>query len=308
MGLESRSLVAGLVMNMTRSSAILLVVSLLVVSALSVGAATSRMPYGSFLTRPITDVNDFAELLRRDRVVGQRFARHFGMSAGALADYIEKHGRIKGLSNSHYYLEYFIDKRGQVHKHHKWLRPKHKVLFVNGTPVLDVQCGNPMTMSLPKFPEPPKPAARVTQAPPPVVRPGPRAPAPPPAVAPPPADVAEPPEPPAPEVVEEPGPTAPAPPPAEAPPPAQVVTAPPEAPVTPGRGGQSWLLPILAAVGIGASVDDGGNGGSGGNGGNGGNGGTTPPPGPVVPESGTLALGAGGIGFIMAWHRMRRGR
>lgn len=251
-------------------------------------AATSRMPYGSFLTRPVTDAHDFARLLRQDMVVAQRFADHFGMSNDALADYIEKHGRVKGLSQSHHYLEYFIDKRGQVHKHHKWLRPKHRVLFVNGTPVLDMECGNPMTRSLPKLPEQPRPAPRVTQAPPPPA-PQDRPPAPLPPVPPPPPVEAPPEAPPPPEVeiVEEPR-EIPVPPAAEIVPPSPVEAAPPS------RRRMSPLLPILIGVGIGAAVGDGRDDRP------------PPPPGPVIPESSTLALGASGLGAVLLWRRMRK--
>lgn len=273
---------------MTRFCMALLILCTLEVLAMPADAATSRMPYGSYLTRPVNDAHDFARLLRQDRVVAQRFADHFGMSNDAIADYIEEHGRVRTLSQAGSYVEFFIDKRGKAHRHFKRLRPKHRVLFVNGTPVLDLECGNPMTKSLPAIPRP-----QVTQAPPPVVRqPRPVAPPPPPPVeqpappAPPEVEITEQPPapiaPPTPEVEVLPGPQVEYPAPAEAPPPSRR---------------PNFLLPILIGAGI-VALDDDGNPPP--------EPPPPPPPGPVIPEASTMVLGLGGAGFIVTWYRMRR--
>lgn len=107
------------------------------------------MPYGSFLTRPVSDADDLARHIRQDKVVAQRFANFYGMNNDAIADYIEKYGQVITISKSKNFLEYFIDKNGQVRKHHKLLRPGTRILVVKGTPLLDLRCGNPMGKVLP---------------------------------------------------------------------------------------------------------------------------------------------------------------
>ena len=134
-------------------------------------AASTRMPYGSFLTRPVSGAADFAQLLRQDKVVAQRFADHYGINNDALADYFEKYGKVVTISKSGSYLEYFIDKYGRVQKHHKLLRPGTKILVVKGTPILDLRCGNPMNKSLPKIVEKAEPIVQEITAPEPAPAP-----------------------------------------------------------------------------------------------------------------------------------------
>ena len=149
---------------MTRLNAVLLLFCVLAACMLPAQAAT--MPYGSFLTRPISDGDDLAQLLRRDKVVARRFANHYGMSNDAIADYIEKYGQVVTLSQSKNYVEYFIESSGRVRKHHKLLRPGTRILVVKGTPVLDMRCGNPMNKTLPKIVERVQPMVQETPPPP----------------------------------------------------------------------------------------------------------------------------------------------
>lgn len=139
--------------RMARFSSLIMLICVLAACVLPVQAASTRVPYGSFLTRPVSSAADFAQLLRQDKVVAQRFADHYGMNNDALADYFEKYGKVVTISKSGSYVEYFIDRYGRVQKHHKLLRPGTKILAVKGTPVLDLRCGNPMNKALPKIVE-----------------------------------------------------------------------------------------------------------------------------------------------------------
>lgn len=157
---------------MTRFSALIMLICVLA-ACVPAQAASTRMPYGSFLTRPVSGAADFAQLLRQDKVVAQRFADHYGINNDALADYFEKYGKVVTVSKSGSYLEYFINKYGRVQKHHKLLRPGTKILAVKGTPILDLRCGNPMNKALPKIVEKAEPIVQEITAPEPAPAPAP---------------------------------------------------------------------------------------------------------------------------------------
>jgi len=148
---------------MTRLSSLLLFCMLVACVLPAVGA--TQMPYGSFITRPVSDINDLAQLIREDRVTAQRFADFYGISNDAFADYIEKYGKEITVSKSASYLQYFIDHGGIVKKHHKIVRAGSKILVINGTPVMDLRCGNPMVRSLPTIIEKVEPIVQETPAP-----------------------------------------------------------------------------------------------------------------------------------------------
>lgn len=254
---------------MTRLVSTLTLICVLAACMVAAQAASTRMPYGSFLTRPVADADDLAQLLRQDRVVAQRFANHYGINNDAIADYIEKYGEVITLSKSKNYVEYFIDYSGRVRKHHKLLRPGTRILMVRGTPMLDMRCGNPMNKTLPQVVEKVEPMVQETP------------PAPVPAAAP--AEVVE-----MPQVIPEPEIVAP--PPVE--PVVQVLAeSPMEYPtaVAPSAGIQelALLLPGLVALGTlsGGSTET------------------------AVPEpSGLLTLGLGGAGFVLTCSRKLRKR
>ena len=151
---------------MTRLSAVLILICVLAACVLPAQAAPTGVPYGSFLTKPVVDADDLAQLIRRDKVVAQRFANFYGMNNDALADYIEKYGQVITVSKSGNYVEYFIDNAGKVRKHHKLLRPGTRILVVKGTPVLDLRCGNPMNKVLPQIVEKVEPIVQETPPPP----------------------------------------------------------------------------------------------------------------------------------------------
>lgn len=228
------------------------------------------MPYGSFLTRPVSDGDDLAQLLRQDKVVAQRFANHYGMTNDAIADYVEKYGQVITLSESKNYVEYFIEPSGNVRKHHKLLRPGTRILVVRGTPILDLRCGNPMNKALPQIVEKVEPA--VQEAPPSAAA----------AAAPAPEPVVQP------EVLQEPVPPPPAPEPV-----VQVLAElPMEYPTAilsvPNATELAYLLPGLVSLGTltGGSESQQ----------------------PVPEPAGLLAFGLGGAGFVLTCYRRFRNR
>jgi hypothetical protein len=112
-------------------------------------AAKTSMPPGSFLTKPVATVADLAAVVRNDKLVGQRYSKHFGMQPEVLARYFEENLSVSSLSKKTTYTVYFIAKDGRIVSHRKTLRAGTKV-FVNwnGEPVIDVKCGNPLTKTL----------------------------------------------------------------------------------------------------------------------------------------------------------------
>ncbi len=255
---------------MTRLSVIIL---LCVLAAFIVPVqAAPYIPHCSYLTRSATSAHDFAQMLRQDPVVAQRFANHYGMSNDAIADYIEKNGKVVTIQRPTTFTEYYIDSLGHTHKHQKTLRPGDRIIVIRGMPVLDMRCGNPMSKRLPPVPAP-RPIAKAKPAPKPA--------APPPQV----------------QITEQPPPAAPL-----APPPPVVVPPAPAAPppVQPAPVVHRRVTPFPWWIALGGvpfihgpehKVPPP----------------PPPPPGPKVPESSALMLGVGGIGFVLAAFRRFRG-
>jgi len=149
-------------------------------------AAKSKVPPGSFLTRPVSSASELAKLVREDKVTALRFSKHFGMDPAALALYFEDHLSVSTLKSSQRFTVYFIAENGRIVTRKKTLKAGTKI-FVghDGQPVMDIACGNPFAKSLPKVPKvakavppvfpkplvlPPEPVVpAVTEPPPPTV-------------------------------------------------------------------------------------------------------------------------------------------
>lgn len=147
-------------------------------------AAKSKVPPGSFLTRPVSSASELAKLVREDKVTALRYSKHFGMDPAALALYFQDHLSVSTLKSSKRFpTMYFIAENGRIVTRKKTLKAGTKI-FVghDGQPVMDIACGNPFAKSLPKvakavppvFPKPlvlpPEPVVpAVTEPPPPTV-------------------------------------------------------------------------------------------------------------------------------------------
>lgn len=234
-------------------------------------AATPYMPHCSFLMKSATSAHEVANTIRTNRVVAQRFANHYGINNDAIADYIDRNGKVVTVTQPTVFTEYYVDSMGHTHKHQKRVQAGTKILVVQGKPIMDLRCGNPLTKALP-YVAPPRPIAKVPPA-------KPLAPPPPPEVA----------------VV----PPTPPPPPPAAPPPPVVVTPPPPAAVAPVQqvSRRTTPFPWWIVLGGAAFIHTGEE--------------KTPippPPPPKIPEASTLALGIGGMGVVFAAFRRHRGR
>lgn len=145
-------------------------------------AAPSAAPPGSFIERSVSNPEDLARQIETDKLVGQRFARHFGMSVKDLADYVRKNLRVSQLKSTGKFTTYYMSRGERVRVHTKTFKAGRKV-FVgpDGKPVLDAVCGNPLVKGLPKIEVKVEPEQAVV--PPTPVQPEPVKPEPPPVVA-----------------------------------------------------------------------------------------------------------------------------
>ncbi|MCX6374462.1 MAG: PEP-CTERM sorting domain-containing protein [Armatimonadetes bacterium] len=174
-------------MRCRRGLALLLCLLFCCISAAQ--AAKLRTPPGSFFTKPVNDVNDVCQLISQDQKVAARFSKHYGMSASELVSYLRANTKVTVLAKTTRYTEYFVSKyNGRILSRVKRLTKGARILVaLDGTPLMDLRCGNPFTKALPKpvtkvesetitlapeTPPPPAPVevqqvAQVTPAPPP---------------------------------------------------------------------------------------------------------------------------------------------
>lgn len=147
-------------------------------------AAAYKMPPGSYLTRPVSSVEDLCSLIRTDPKVAIRFTRHYRMTTSELVTYFKENTKFATLPITGRHIEYFIDVHGRMASHIKLVNGGVPVLVtLDDTPIMDLRCGNPMSKNLPKpmakakptikvapaQQETPQPPAVVAPPPPPVV-------------------------------------------------------------------------------------------------------------------------------------------
>lgn len=115
-------------------------------------AAKVYMPPGSFFTKPVKDVNDICQLISQDQKVAARFSQHYGMSASELASYFRDNTKVTTLTKPTKFTEYFVSKyKGRIMSRVKQLAKGSRILVAfDGTPLVDLKCGNPFTKALPK--------------------------------------------------------------------------------------------------------------------------------------------------------------
>ena len=172
-------------MMSTRTLALIL--CLLLSCVVVADAAKLRTPPGSFLTKPVSDINGLCQLIQQDKVTAARLTKHFGMSTGQLVSYLRENAKISVLTGARRYPEYFVSTSGRVQVHTKYLTKGARLIVAfDGAPIMDLRCGNPMTKKLPKpvakvipsiveqvLPPPPPPveevAAVVEETPPPPI-------------------------------------------------------------------------------------------------------------------------------------------
>ena len=127
-------------------------------------------PPGSFLTKSVSNPEELAKHIESDKRVGQRYSRHFGMSVKALADYVRKNLKASQLKTSGRFTTYYITSGDRILVHKKSFKAGRKIFVTpDGTPVIDILCGNPLVRSLPKIVVKVEPMKQEIVVPPPVV-------------------------------------------------------------------------------------------------------------------------------------------
>lgn len=110
------------------------------------------VPPGSFITKSVSNPESLARLIEQDKKVGQRYSRHFGMTAKDMADYVRKNLKVSQLKTSCTFTTYYITTGDHILVHKKSFKAGRKVFVApDGKPVLDVLCGNPMVRTLPRI-------------------------------------------------------------------------------------------------------------------------------------------------------------
>ncbi len=151
--------------------------------------AAQGVPPGSYLEAPVNTIEELCTQIQENPIVAARFSKHFGIPASEVVSYLTDYGRMKHLTVAARYTEYYVDVRGRMVSHVKFLPVGTPVVVMSdGTPVMDMRCGNPMYKSLPRPVAKAKPvvtqvaqSVQETPPPPPVVPPIVEAPPPPPA-------------------------------------------------------------------------------------------------------------------------------
>ena len=124
----------------------------LIIFVFGVGlCSASRMPYGAFLTQPVSSVDQLVNIIEQDSLVSSRYTSHFGMNQAALKEYFRNNVEVKALDEDTTYTVYFIQK-GRVTAHKKTLKAGALIFITTtGVPIMDMECGNPIVKNLPKM-------------------------------------------------------------------------------------------------------------------------------------------------------------
>lgn len=136
--------------------------------------AAERVPPGSYLESHVNSIDELCAQIQENPTVAARFAKHFGIPADEVVAYLKDYARMKPLTTTARYTEYFIDVRGRMVSHTKLLPAGTPVVVMaDGTPIMDMKCGNPMYKRLPKQIAKAKPvitqvAQAIQETPPPV--------------------------------------------------------------------------------------------------------------------------------------------
>lgn len=113
-------------------------------------AEAAKMPPGSFITKPVSGPAQFADHINQDRVVALRYSKHFGMEPSQVAEYFRDNAQLSSIEETGKYTVYFIATNGAILVKQKELKAGTKILASwDGTPLIDLACGNPLTKSLP---------------------------------------------------------------------------------------------------------------------------------------------------------------
>ncbi len=120
----------------------------LLVALVALGAiagAQGRMEPNSFLRKPAPNSSALMKQVATDKVVMDRYMRHFSMTETEVANYFSTL-RLGSLPAEGVYSVYNVPKSGELRARYFRLRKGTKVwVDLKGEPVLKESCGNPMT-------------------------------------------------------------------------------------------------------------------------------------------------------------------
>ncbi|MCC7434601.1 MAG: PEP-CTERM sorting domain-containing protein [Methanoregulaceae archaeon] len=118
----------------------------LLVCGVSLSAA---VPTGAFVRRPVKSINDLIAHAQSDKVVMERFTRHFRMKPDQIVQYF-KTLHLAKIGQDGVYLVYNVRSDNIIRGRHFNLK-KGTLVFAdrNGRPILKKECANPMWMGLP---------------------------------------------------------------------------------------------------------------------------------------------------------------
>lgn len=118
----------------------------LIVLAASARASDGRPVRNSFIDRPVGEVSDLVAHVKADRIVADRYRRHFSMDQTTLLSFLSglHRGRLKGDG---IYTIYSVPQGGRLKMHVGRIR-RGEAMFFNraGQPTLVAKCGNPIVL------------------------------------------------------------------------------------------------------------------------------------------------------------------
>ncbi|MBI2844586.1 MAG: PEP-CTERM sorting domain-containing protein [Armatimonadetes bacterium] len=128
--------------------AIVFCIAAFIVASSAVTAA--KMPKGSFLMSPVSNVEQLAKQVTDDPIVAARYAKCFSMSRNLVVDYFEKNLRIGRLRSDFETTIYVVSEKVDLSTTTKVLQ-KGSYVFVapDGQPLLEGRTGNPLLDYLP---------------------------------------------------------------------------------------------------------------------------------------------------------------
>lgn len=134
----------------------------LTLSVACAAVAQSNLPRNSYLEKRVNSTSDLVQQVQMTPVVMDRYRRHFAMSGQEVLDYLSTL-HVSKLSKDGVFTVYGVPhSSGDFHAHLRLLK-KGEPVFVeaDGTPVLQVVCGNPLILG-PKKPVTPNPVVAAT--------------------------------------------------------------------------------------------------------------------------------------------------
>lgn len=109
-------------------------------------SAVARMPRNSYLVRPASTKAELISQVKSERVVMDRYTRHFSMSEQEVIDYLETL-RLGRLERTGVYTVFGVPRNGKIHVSNQTIRKGSLVWFDSaGQAALLEVCGNPMNL------------------------------------------------------------------------------------------------------------------------------------------------------------------